>query len=258
MAHALGMSADHLRYGSGPTLAGALRRAGFTVYLWTHRGDAEAIPPDARARSEVDFDRILERDLPAAVDRVCADADHPRLHLVGHGLGGQLAMCWAAGRPDALGAVVAIASPVRFTAASLARRTARALSLLPARWRIPLRAAARLSTPFLDDAGLGPVAGDLHSRGARVRGGLAYASEDLPVRLLSEVLDWHREGSLVTGRRHRPGGDLLGRGGGSARGGGGRGCALSPVGLPRRGGALGRHRLRAGRPGLWPPRPAAW
>lgn len=198
VAHGLGLTADALRYGTDPTLVAALRAAGFSVYLLAHRGDGEAIPPHGSARSEVRFEAILERDLPAASERVVLDAGMDRLHFVGHGLGGQLGLCWATSRPDALASVVAIAAPMRLAPESRSRRARRALALLPARWRLPLRAACRLAAPFLDDELPGALSGLDQAPGGRVRGALTYATDDVPVGLMRQILSWQDHGGPVS------------------------------------------------------------
>lgn len=200
VAHALGASSEALRYGAGEGLAGALRDAGFAVYLWSHRADRDALPPSDGARRDVGFDAIVGRDLPAAVERVLDETGARRVLFVGHGLGGQAGLCWAAGRPDGVAGVVAVAAPMRFGAAgggggprSAPLRLASALALVPAAWRVPLRAAARLATPWVGDEDAGAVPGD------RARGLLAYGADDPPVGLLRELLAWHEHGGPTSG-----------------------------------------------------------
>src|SRR5690606_29640492 len=143
VAHGLGVVGDVFRYGRGPTLAQRLSAAGFSVYLLAHRADREGLPPADGARAAVSFDDLVERDLPAAVERVLGHAGYPRVHVVGFGLGGQLALVHAARRPASLASVVAVGSPVRFPRSrSGLRLGARLLGLLPAHWHLPLRAAA--------------------------------------------------------------------------------------------------------------------
>jgi pimeloyl-ACP methyl ester carboxylesterase len=190
LAHALGVGCDGFRYGVGATLAGRLASAGFAVYLLGHRGDRCAIPPSSRALREATFDEILDRDLPAAVDVVCAHAGFPRVHMVGHGLGGLLAMVSASRQSCALATVVSLGAPMRFEPVrSELRRTARALSLLPAHWELPTSTLARLAAPLLDDASAG---------GARTRGVMEYAAEDIPVGLLRQMMTWQDQGVPTT------------------------------------------------------------
>jgi len=190
LAHALGVGCDGFRYGTGATLASSLAKAGFAVYLLGHRGDRCAIAPHARALADATFDQILGRDLPTAVAAACEHSGFPRIHFAGHGLGGLLGMSWAARAPADLASVVAIGAPLRFERVPTElRRTARALSLLPAHWEVPTRALARLAAPLLDDGAGG---------GARTRGVLEYASEDLPIGLLRQLLAWQDRGAPTT------------------------------------------------------------
>ena len=194
VVHGLGLGPDAFRYGRHDTLVDALRQAGFAVYLLAHRADADAIPPHPGAREAVDFDAIVERDLPAAAEAVCRDADTDRLHYIGHALGGQLGLVWATRRPERLASVVALAAPMRFSRSSGIRRTARALSLMPARFQVPLRTVARLAAPLLDVDGLDGVFSPGQAHPERARGVMAYAGADLPTGLLQQVLGWVEAG----------------------------------------------------------------
>lgn len=198
LAHALGVGADAFRYGAGGTLAGALSRAGFAVYLLAHRGDRTATPP--RPGVGFDFDDILERDVPAALARVREHAGFPRVHWVGHGLGGQLGLAWAGRCGDEdLGTVAALCAPAGFTRRpprSEARRVAHAAAFLPSHWQLPSRALAWAATPWV--ANEHDVVGHVTpgaTEGPRLRGVLTHAVEDLPVGLLAQVGRWMRSGA---------------------------------------------------------------
>jgi len=189
LAHTLGVGCDGFRYGAGATLAGVLARQGFAVYLFSHRGDRCAIAPTAHAHREVSFDEILSRDLPAAASLICAHAGYPRAQVVGHGLGGVLAMAWAARQPAELASVVALGAPLRFERVRTElRRTARALTLLPSHWELPARTLAKLAAPLLDDQGQG---------GPRTRGVMEYAMEDVPIGLVRQLMSWQDHGRPV-------------------------------------------------------------
>lgn len=204
LAHALGIGGDAFRYGSGPTLASRLSQAGFSVYLLAHRGDADAIAPGSGAG--FDFDDILERDVPAALARVREHSGFPLVHWVGHGMGGQLGMAWASHATDHLASVVALCAPAAFRGRAMrseARSLARAAALLPVHWRVPARALASASVPWVgaDAAVFGQVSGGT----SRVRGVLAHAAEDLPVGLLRQMDRWASRGAWTdrTGRLDR-------------------------------------------------------
>lgn len=183
IAHAMGLSPDAYRYGARATLAGRLAAEGFAVYLVTWRGDAEAIAP---SHADLSFDAIVEHDLPAALDRVRHHSGFPRVFVIGHGIGGQIALAWAARYGgEALAGMVTLSAPVRFDEPkSEALRAARVARWLPGRWRIPARA-------------LGPLVAPLIDRGDRARGALHYAVDDVPAEMIAQVARWHRAGTLV-------------------------------------------------------------
>lgn len=198
LAHALGAGADSFRYGSGPSLASALSRAGFAVYLLSHRGDADALAPEGPR--DFDFDAIVARDLPAALERVREHAGFPRAHWIGHGLGGQLAYAHVARTGGAgLASLVALCAAVRFARArSPLRRWARVAGLLPQGWRVPGRALGPWIAPWVDDqGGLPGVSEGGATPGARLRGALHHSAEDVPVALVAQIHRWLQEGSLV-------------------------------------------------------------
>lgn len=197
IAHGLGVVGDVFRYGTGPTLADRLSAAGYAVYLLSHRGDRDAVAPTDRARRAARFDDMVEIDLPAAAERVARHSGFPRFHLVGFGLGGQLGLVFASRRPAELATVVSVGAPVRFDRPRTHLRVgARALSLLPPHWHVPMRAAARLSAPLVD-AEL-PLLDGGASPGGRVRGVLEHVSDDVPVALLRQMLDWIDAGGMVS------------------------------------------------------------
>ncbi|MFK7928242.1 MAG: alpha/beta fold hydrolase [Myxococcota bacterium] len=197
LAHALGAHPDTFRFGADVTLAGALRRAGFTVYLLGHRGDADAVPP--RPGVGFDFDDVLNLDVPAAVARVREHSGAQRVLWVGHGLGGQLGLAWASrsGRED-LAAVVSMCAPVTFDPSSMrteVRRIARASALLPSHWNLPSRAVAWASVPWMNGESERLAGAASRTAGPRLRGLLSQGVDDLPVGLLQQLNSWMRRGS---------------------------------------------------------------
>lgn len=185
LAHGLGLNADAYRAGEH-SLAGQLSRAGFTVYLFAHRGDRAA-----RGRGRTDFDAIVEGDVPAALERVLEDSGAQRAHWVGHHLGGQLGLV-AAGRGEPLATLAALGAPVEFdTSAPQWRRLRMASRLVPGGWMLPADRLARLALPFVGDETL---FGD--ASGAAARELVEYGSERVSAGLLRQVLEWMESGSL--------------------------------------------------------------
>jgi len=197
LAHALGLSPDAFRLHARASLAEALSRAGFSVYLLAHRGDTAAIqPPEHR---DFDFDAVLERDVPAALARVAEHSGLPRAHWIGHGLGGQLGLGWA-GRagPGALASVVAIAAPASFSDGGVRSelvRAGRVAALLPAHWHVPTRGLAWALAPGVG-GGLA-VAGlaSSNTRGALARGLLCHGADDPACGLIAQIGRWVASGT---------------------------------------------------------------
>jgi pimeloyl-ACP methyl ester carboxylesterase len=198
LLHALGFGAEAFRYGTGPTLAESLSRAGFSVYLLQHRGDRDAVAPEGGAAFS--FDDIIEHDLPAAMAAIRTHSGYRRVHAIGHGLGGQLGLAYA-GRfaGDDLATVVAMCAPMRFAVPrSEALRASLVAGLLPPHWSLPSRRFGPLVAPWVDaERTLGGRVAAGVSSPARVRGVLHHAVEDVPVPLLKQLASWLLHGSVV-------------------------------------------------------------
>lgn len=188
LAHGLGVNRHSLDYAEGLSLARAIRAAGFQVFLLEHRGDREAIaPPQARA---FDVDDIATRDLPAAIDAVREETGFARVLYVGHALGGQLLYAHMAhARGDDLAAAVTLCAAVQFDRPrSGARMLPIVRALLPRRWSLPTRLAAKLAAP--GHRGLGELSGELS------RGMLLHGASDLGLGVARQALLWVERGSL--------------------------------------------------------------
>ena len=193
LSHGLGMAGDVFRYGAGPTLAQSLAAAGFSVYLLCHRGDRESL-----GRGAFSFDDIVERDIPAALRRVCQDSDSPRVHWLGHGFGGQLGLAWAGyAGGDRLATLTSLCAPVHFAPRSSQMvRWSLVARMIPAHWCFPARFVSRLLNPFVD--GLGDLMTCGASPPARVRGVMEFASSDVPAGLVGQLMRWLEVGSMTS------------------------------------------------------------
>jgi predicted alpha/beta hydrolase len=87
----------------------ALHREGLTVVTVDHRGHGEATPAVSRG-VRFGYREMLEEDLPAVLTAVRAAFPGAPLVLVGHSLGGQLALLYAAARPRDVDALVLVAA----------------------------------------------------------------------------------------------------------------------------------------------------
>ena len=170
----LGARVECFTYGAGATLASRLVEAGFAVSLLAHRlggGEGQA-PPGAVPT----FEDAACIDVARAVAHVVEVSGYPRVHVVGHGLGGQLALAWAAHHRGAGLASLAVmgASVQPGSGSAQQRRWVAAMGRLPGGWQVPTQALARWWAPLS-----GAAAG-----AARRRGALAHAMQDVPLSAL--------------------------------------------------------------------------
>ncbi len=198
LAHGLGGSA--LDFDLGPTsLARCLSDSGYTVYLFEHRADRSALPPEHATAFTADD--LATRDLDAAVQAIRVHSGFPRCLVVGHGFGSQLVLLWLAliGGDEIAGAVL-MSGAVRFTEDASATRTwGQIAQLLPSSWVLPARRLQQLASPFVaSGADLGSPGTD----GALARAHLRHAAGDLHVGVLKQVGRWLSTGYLTdqTGR----------------------------------------------------------
>ncbi|WP_369214580.1 alpha/beta hydrolase family protein [Streptomyces flavofungini] len=123
-----------------------LHEEGLTVLTTDLRGQGEATPratdPDALGHG---YRELVEEDLPAVLAAVRAElGPEPQLHLLGHSLGGQLALLYAAsGHGPAVDGVILVASgsvhfraygPLRGPALLLGELLVAGVSTLLGRW----------------------------------------------------------------------------------------------------------------------------
>lgn len=194
LAHGLGGTHRDFALEAGRGLAVALREAGFSVYLFEHRGDPCAVPPaDAQPFS---IDDLATRDLPAAIDRVVEHSGYPRVAWVGHGLGAQLyCLARAHGAEDRIAAASLLGCAVRFDSPASTLRTAGAVAaLLPRGWVLPTRRMQQFLTPFVADGGDVASPG---TEGSRARGRMRHASGDLHGGIVRQLARWISEGALT-------------------------------------------------------------
>lgn len=199
LAHGLG--GTWRDYSLEPTacLAATLADAGYAVYLLTHRGDRDALPPEAARPFSVDD--IALRDVPAAIDAVRAHSGYGQVLWIGHGLGAQifyLSLALLGG--SSIAAAALLCGAARFASPRTTVRAAGQLaSLLPKRWMLPGRRFQQLAAALVGD---GAEVGSPDTTGAALRGRLRYASGDLHLGVLRQMARWLARGHLtdVSGR----------------------------------------------------------
>lgn len=142
-----GLAACRVSFDLAPevSLARALADAGWDTWSVELRGHGRARGPRAYG-----FDDHLERDLPAALAAVQAATGAPRVHAIGHSMGGILVLAHLARGGDDLASAAVIGSALDYSgSASDFHRWVRASALgrvLPA---VPLGALASLAAPLL-------------------------------------------------------------------------------------------------------------
>lgn len=189
IAHGAGFGPDLFRYGT-ESLVGALRAAGFAPWLLTHRLDRDAFQEGPATSREARVEEVVSVDLPTALDTIAEHSGFPRVFVIGHGLGGVLALASAARRPEALAGVVALGAPLRLPEPSTQARASLLLSMM-LHADLPLRALARMGVPFADEVAR-PLA--VSSPPQRLRGALAWTTEDLSRPWMAAVRRWWRDG----------------------------------------------------------------
>ena len=147
-----GMAGSHLIYDLDPrfSLARHLAGRGFDTWLVDLRGRGESWPDGGPSRAlQWSFDDFAERDLPAAVARVCELAGSRQAFWAGMEMSGQSLYAAAI-----LGKAEQVRAGVTFGAPALTPPHARVPGVTAppkARWRgrIPFRAGSRLAGPIL-------------------------------------------------------------------------------------------------------------
>ena len=112
--HGLGANRLNLHMTRRHSLALAIANRGFDVYAAELRGAGLSRFPSGRSIASCDwgFNDYANTDVPALVERVCQLAKVPKVHAVGHSMGGMVLYAYATSLPGRLTSICAIGSPV--------------------------------------------------------------------------------------------------------------------------------------------------
>jgi predicted alpha/beta hydrolase len=200
IAPGLGLGPRSIDLNTDRSLVRFLHAEGYDVFVFSHRGVESARPPSLGA--VIDFDAIVEHDLPAAIALVKQLSGAKKVHWVGHGLGGQCLIGHLAsdGGSD-IAAGVLMSTPVRFQPLkATARRIAAVAKHLPEGWRVPTRLIHEVLTVASHPADLAHLSSRIE--GPMARSMLLEATTDLSVGLIKQMAGWHTSGQL-TDRENR-------------------------------------------------------
>ena len=133
LCHGLGANRFNLNFPGRYSLARYLADRGYDAYVLELRGAGYSMRKRLfdPVRWDYGFADFVERDLPAAIDHVRSVTGKPRVHWVGHSMGGMVAYAFAQ-RPGAetLASVCAVGSPGHFGNLAKMRGAARFKFLL--------------------------------------------------------------------------------------------------------------------------------
>jgi pimeloyl-ACP methyl ester carboxylesterase len=114
MVHGLGANRLNIDLDERYSLARAARSRGYDTFLLELRGAGLSISPGGQDRTQFQwgFGEYAQIDLPAAVKAVLEITGAPRLHGLGHSMGGMLWYALATGQPAELRSICTLASPL--------------------------------------------------------------------------------------------------------------------------------------------------
>ncbi|AFA74809.1 putative hydrolase [Gordonia polyisoprenivorans VH2] len=185
---AMGMKGKHYR-----GLADAIAAQGFAVATCDLRAQGESRPALADAPN-FGYREMLEIDLPAIIDRLREHTGTDVVHLVGHSLGGQLSLLYAAAHPDAIGSVTVVATGTVFWQAFDRRRRFEilwqtqwigAVSRTTKRWPGGVAIPAPMAGGVMTDWSMQALTGRYRVRGSDIDYNAALRTLQRPVLMIS-------------------------------------------------------------------------
>ncbi|MBI4560389.1 MAG: alpha/beta fold hydrolase, partial [Candidatus Hydrogenedentes bacterium] len=117
-----GLMANHFNFETpeGLCLVDTLMDHGYDCWLLDLRGNRSSIPPFGRRRSEPTLDDSLNRDIPAAIEFICKATGYPKIHWIGHSMGGMLLYAYdQVFGPERIASGTTLGSPTGFTGVRL-------------------------------------------------------------------------------------------------------------------------------------------
>ena len=206
LCHGLGANRFNLDAPGKLSLAKWLSEKGFDCWVVELRGAGKSSRPTRTNALEYDwvFDDYVDHDIPAALEVVRNLTGAPRVHWVGHSMGGMIAYAYVIRRGgEALRSLTAIASP---SFSKLGHRLLDRAATL--RWvtkvlpKAQYEGVAKLSVLVMPAfrVSFGRLLANPRNVDSRALMRLVWkAPADLPMSLLAQLADWYVEGGFWDG-----------------------------------------------------------
>ena len=187
----------------GHSLAYFLKQNGFPVFAISLRGCGKSHHNSKYGYKDYNFDDMVEKDIPAIIDRVKELTGAPKVNWVGHSMGAMIMYGFQAreleGHKD-IAAMVALGSPGRLTHAktSLWGAVSKHPGLtraLDAKWSAQLVSpfAARIATPVEDIIFNREIVS-----GVTIRRLMKNGVENIPPALMEQFVRWINDGHTMS------------------------------------------------------------
>ncbi|NLV46573.1 MAG: alpha/beta hydrolase [Candidatus Hydrogenedentes bacterium] len=119
LVHGMGANQNNFTFPPNGCLVDYLSAEGYDCWTLDLRGCRSSEPPFERTRNEVCMEDFFMEDLPAVVRHILKTTGHPKLHWVGHSMGGMLLYAFVqAHGPELLASGTTLGSPIDFNDAA--------------------------------------------------------------------------------------------------------------------------------------------
>jgi pimeloyl-ACP methyl ester carboxylesterase len=152
LCHGMGTNRYHFDLANHKSLALALSKIGYDVWLMELRGSGESSRPSLfnHYKYSWSFDTFIQLDIPAALNKIKKTTNCSQIHWIGHSMGGMIIYGYLQ-RPDAslIASATCIGSPSSFRHQIYLRPVAIALALFRFIPVVPVRILAALVSPLI-------------------------------------------------------------------------------------------------------------
>ena len=119
LVHGMGANQNNFAYPEGGCLVDYLSEKGYDCWTLDLRGCRSSEPPFERTRNEVRMEDFFLEDLPAVIQHILKTTRYPKLHWVGHSMGGMLLYAFVQAHGNAqIASGTTLGSPIDFNDAA--------------------------------------------------------------------------------------------------------------------------------------------